>query len=172
MATGRHAARLPKCPTLPRSILADEMQSWRRFWSLTAADRVIVMEAGALMVFIRLFLKTAPFLLIRRALRAYARIARVRHPTVDDAHVARVAWGVPAAARRLPFRATCLIESLAAEAMLMRRGVPCVLRLGVRPPDQQGALDAHAWIECRGGVVAGVVDRLQDYAVLAGAPRS
>ena len=148
------------------------MQSWRRFWSLTAADRLIVGEAGALMVFTRLFLKTAPFLAIRRALRAYARIARVPQSRSDDAQVARIKWGVTAAARHLPFRSTCLVESLTAEAMLMRRGVPCVLRLGVRPPESRGVLDAHAWVECRGGIVAGAVDGLEDYAVLTGVSRS
>ena len=148
------------------------MQSWRRFWSLTAADRIIVMEAGALMVFIRVFLKITPFLVIRRGLHAYARIARVRRSRRGDAEVARIAWGVPAAARHLPFRGTCLIESLAAEAMLVRRGVPCVLRLGVRPPEPHGVLHAHAWVESRGGVVAGAVDGLEDYAVLTGSQRS
>ena len=148
------------------------MQSWRRFWSLTAADRLIVLEAGALMVFIRVFLKIAPFLVTRRALRAYARIARVRPSPVDAAHVDRIRWGVPAAARHLPFRSTCLVESLAAEAMLMRLGIPCVLRLGVRPPESHGALDAHAWVEWSGGVVAGAVEGLEDYAVLTGVPRS
>lgn len=148
------------------------MQSWRRFWSLTAADRLIVAEAGALMVFIRVFLKTAPFLVIRRALGAYARIARARRAPIDAAHVARITWGVNAAARHLPFRGTCLVESLAAEAMLMRRGVPCVLRLGVRRPGTHDALDAHAWVEWRGGVVAGAVEGLDDYAVLRGVSRS
>ena len=148
------------------------MQSWRRFWSLPAADRLIVLEAGALIVFIRIVLKIAPFLVTRRALRAYARIARVRRSPAGEAYVDRIRWGVPAAARHLPFRSTCLLESLTAEAMLMRRGVPCVLRLGVRRPESHRALDAHAWVEWSGGVVAGAVEGLEDYAVLTGVPRS
>ena len=148
------------------------MQSWRRFWSLAAADRLIVIEAGTLVVFIRVFLKVAPFLVIRRTLGALSRMARVRRWHIDDAHVGRIKWGVPAAARHLPFRSTCLVESLAAEAMLMRRGVPCALRLGVRSRESRGVLDAHAWVEWRGGIVAGAVDGLDEYAVLTGIPRS
>jgi hypothetical protein len=142
------------------------MSSWRRFRSLSAADRVIVMEAGALMLFIRVAIAAAPFLVVRRALRASAWMtgggARTR-----DIDTSRVAWAITAAARHLPFRTTCLVESLAAEGMLLRRGVPCVLQLGVRAPQSGRALDAHAWIECRGDVVAGAVEGLAEYVVLA-----
>lgn len=145
---------------------ARQMKSWRRFRSLSAADRVIVAEAGALMMFIRLALPVVPFLFVRRALRAYARAAHGVTRASGEIDSARIAWAVAAAARHLPLRTTCLVESLAAEAMLLGRGVPCVLRLGVRPPQPARALDAHAWVECRGGVVAGAVDGLAKYAVL------
>jgi hypothetical protein len=47
-----------------------------------------------------------------------------------------------------------------------------VLRLGVRPPLGASTLDAHAWVECRGGIIAGAVDGLADYADLADSHRS
>ena len=146
------------------------MNSWRRFRSLSAADRVIVMEAGALMTFICVAMPVAPFLFVRRVLRTYA-TALHRDRRAGDVDSSRIAWAITAAARHLPLRTTCLIESLAAEAMLLRRGVPCVLRLGVRSPNSARALDAHAWVECEGDVIAGAVDGLADYAILAGVER-
>jgi len=52
------------------------------------------------------------------------------------------------AARHTPFPATCLTRSLLLGWLLRRRGVASSLRIGVRLP--QGALDAHAWVECAG----------------------
>ena len=52
------------------------------------------------------------------------------------------------AARHTPFPATCLTRSLLLGWLLRRRGVQSDLRIGVRLI--QGALDAHAWVECDG----------------------
>ena len=52
------------------------------------------------------------------------------------------------AARHSPFPATCLTRSLLLGWLLRRRGVQSQLRIGVRLT--QGALDAHAWVECEG----------------------
>jgi len=142
------------------------MKSWRRFRSLSAADRVIVMEAGLLMVFIRLAMPVVPFLAVRRALRAYARAAHRAARVSGETDSARIAWGITAAAPHLPLRTTCLVESMAAEAMLLGRGVPCVLRLGVRPPNG-GGLAGHAWVEHEGTVVFGALHELAEYSVLS-----
>lgn len=52
------------------------------------------------------------------------------------------------AARHTPFPVTCLTRSLLLQWLLRRRGVDSQLRIGVRLT--QGALDAHAWVECDG----------------------
>ena len=52
---------------------------------------------------------------------------------------------VAAAARRSPFRATCLPTSLTLGCLLRREGIENDLRLGVRNSD--GRLEAHAWVE-------------------------
>ena len=52
------------------------------------------------------------------------------------------------AARHLPFPATCLTRSLLLGWLLRRRGVQSQLCIGVRLT--QGALNAHAWVECEG----------------------
>jgi hypothetical protein len=55
--------------------------------------------------------------------------------------------------RRLPWKTTCLIDALAARALLRRRGVPSILHFGMTRKD--GALTAHAWLETGDGVVCG-----------------
>ena len=52
------------------------------------------------------------------------------------------------AARHTLGSRTCLTRSLLLGWLLRRRGVQSELRIGVR--FTQGALDAHAWVECEG----------------------
>lgn len=66
------------------------------------------------------------------------------------------------AARYTPFRATCLTRSLLLGWLLHRRSVQSDLRIGVRLT--QGALDAHAWVECDGIPVNDKPDVASDFA--------
>ena len=140
------------------------METWRRFRSLDGRDRRMVVEAAVLLLLVRAGLSMFPFNTLRRGLRYYA-APRCPAATNPEALVPRVAWAVPAVARRLPMRTTCLVESLAGDAMLRRRGFSCDLRFGVRPPSG-GALSAHAWVEHDGIVVFGARPDLADYSVL------
>ena len=141
------------------------METWRRFRSLNGRDRRMVIEAAALLLLVRAGLPLLPFHTLRRSLGYYADASRPAAPG-STALVPRVAWAVTAAARRLPIRTTCLVESLAGDTMLRRRGVSCDLRFGVRPP-QRGELAAHAWVEHEGRVIFGALDELSEYSVLS-----
>lgn len=63
-----------------------------------------------------------------------------------------VGWAVRTAAR--PLGATCLRQAMAARAMLKRRGIGSLLHFGVCR-DEQGALQAHAWLDVGGVPVTG-----------------
>jgi hypothetical protein len=58
---------------------------------------------------------------------------------------------VEAAARRGPYRASCLPRSLALWWLLRRQGIESDLRIGVRK--EAGLFEAHAWVELRGLVL-------------------
>lgn len=107
-----------------------------------------------------------PFSVLRRALDRAGRMCRPHPGGTSESSVARLAWAVAAAARRVPFRSTCLVESLAADAMLRRHGYASEIRFGVRLPSG-GALAAHAWVEHQGAVVFGAVHELAEYSVLS-----
>ncbi len=68
--------------------------------------------------------------------------------------VEQVAFAIPRVAHRVPWRADCLVQALAGERWLRRRGVAAQIVIGVRK-DDLGALDAHAWLEAGGHVVTG-----------------
>ncbi|MXO71261.1 lasso peptide biosynthesis B2 protein [Alteraurantiacibacter buctensis] len=57
---------------------------------------------------------------------------------------ARIGWAVPAAAKRLPWRATCFPQGLAAQWMLQRRGIAGTFYYGASITG--ASLDAHVWV--------------------------
>ena len=79
----------------------------------------------------------------------------------EAASIERVAFAIPRAAARVPWKATCLVQALAAKRWLDRMGVASQLKLGARKSGEQ-ALDAHAWLEAGGRVVVG--GEIADYA--------
>ncbi len=72
----------------------------------------------------------------------------------DRARAQGVGWAVRSVAHWMPFRALCLQQALAADAMLRRRGLPSVLTFGVRQ-DEDGGFYAHAWVDAGGVRVTG-----------------
>lgn len=98
--------------------------------------------------------------LLPRADNAASAASRRREPAIA------VRGAIRSASARLPFKPKCLAQSLAAVAMLKRRGVPHRFHLGARMGE---SFEAHAWVEASGVVVAGEGD-VASFAVLQ--PRS
>lgn len=139
-----------------------DMLLWKKFRRLNAVERELVLEAAVLLVWIRVALHVLPFPTLRHRLD--------RRPPAPHRSVAEITWALSATARRLP-GTTCLVEALTVHTMLRRHGHVPAMKLGVRDFGVSGAaavsIDAHAWVECDGVVVAGTVDKLADYAVLS-----
>lgn len=65
-----------------------------------------------------------------------------------------VTYAIPRVAARLPWRADCLVQALAAKRWLGRHGVATTLTLGV-PPDKPADFEAHAWLSVGDRIVTG-----------------
>ncbi len=59
--------------------------------------------------------------------------------------VQRIRWAIITTAARVPWRALCFQQGLAAQLMLRRRGIPAVLYYGAAQDDRSG-LYAHVWV--------------------------
>lgn len=59
--------------------------------------------------------------------------------------VRRIRWAIGASAARVPWRALCFQQGLAAQLMLRRRGIPSVLYYGAAQDEGDG-LSAHVWV--------------------------
>ena len=123
------------------------MRVLRRFFLSSTVERLLVLQALAVVPAVRLALWVLPF--------------RVVHRFVRDRHVSdrmtlsadRVVRAVAAVSARVP-RATCLTQALAASLLLPRYGHDATLRVGVAK-DEAGRLRAHAWLESGGATILG-----------------
>lgn len=68
--------------------------------------------------------------------------------------VKRVAIAIHRAASRVPWRSDCLVQALAAERWLAKKGVATVLCIGARK-DEQSQFHAHAWLKAGDTIVTG-----------------
>jgi hypothetical protein len=65
-----------------------------------------------------------------------------------------IARAITSAAARVPWRSDCLLQAMAASAMLRKRNLPGHVCIGVRR-GAGGALEAHAWLVSGDYVVTG-----------------
>lgn len=78
-----------------------------------------------------------------------------RDPTLRGEQLARLlARLIPRVARRMPFRSDCLVQALAAQHWLARKGVSSSLHIGSRRTGKKG-FEAHAWLTVGELVVTG-----------------
>jgi len=117
-----------------------------KFARLTASEQGLLLEAWLQTTAVRLALWTLPFRLVRR-LRWDKTPVLSKIPSPE-----RMAWAVAVASRYVP-KATCLVQALAGQALLARRGQASRLHIGVAKPE--GLFEAHAWLEWEGHVLLG-----------------
>ena len=135
------------------------MKRFVKFLSLTADERRLLVSALFRLVAVRVGMWVFP---LRDILRRLPQTPEER----DDwrgSHALpaeRIAWAIRVASRYMPGTKNCLVQALATQAMLARRGHTARVRIGVAK-DEGGQLKAHAWVECGGKIVIGGVGMSQ-----------
>ena len=121
------------------------MSRLTRFRALSGSDRRTLLAAAAWMPIFWLGLRVLGLPRFQARLQRTATTANTAMPLADIQALGEL---VNIAARHTLGPRTCLTRSLLLGWLLRRRGVESQLRIGVRL--NQGALDAHAWVECDG----------------------
>jgi Transglutaminase-like superfamily len=121
-----------------------------RFLHLSFSDQRLLMRAAIAVVCAKLAVR------MMRLPAARAALTRLERPGwfVAPASADRVVWAVETVGRAIPGMDNCLVQAVAAEAMLVRTGHPCELRIGAAK-NGPGELIAHAWLENEGTVLIG-----------------
>src|ERR1700681_1493212 len=113
------------------------MNTWRKLRALSFGEAFLLVEAGTLLLLVWVGLRVLPYRWLRR-LHGDESAARNPSPAATSGTPARISWALRAMAARLPGKMTCLIQALAAQAMLRRRGFRSELRIGVAGRDPEG----------------------------------
>lgn len=137
----------------------------KRIARLSGHERRLLAEASLCLA----AASTATLLLPFRRLAALMSASRPARPLAvpDRANAIRdVTTAVARAAPRMPFRAVCLQQAIAAQWMLRRRGIETSVQFGARFTD--GELQAHAWVIDGGATIIG--GSSEPYGALAAFP--
>ena len=121
-----------------------------RFLRRPFSDQRLLTRAAWSVVVARLATRILPFPAARSAVHRLQPPARF----VASVPVERVIWAVDAASRTIPGMKNCLVQAMAAEAMLSRAGHPCELHIGAAKNEAREFI-AHAWLESGGRVLIG-----------------
>lgn len=127
-----------------------------RLSSILRKDRLLILEAIAALALAHVLIGWLP-------LRTGLRLAGLRLVAVDKAQPDAPAYvetalavgaSISRAARKAPFRAVCLQQSMACVLMLRRRGMKPRICIGVAK-NTAGIFEAHAWTIYGNTIVTG-----------------
>jgi hypothetical protein len=129
------------------------IEAFRRFVSLDRARRALVVEAAATIAAAWIGLRIVRYLTLCRLIERIALRFPAAVPPSRGIAIDATRWAIAAAASRLG-PATCLVQALAAEMMLRRRGISAEVRFGVRAREgHRVPIEGHAWVECDGQTI-------------------
>lgn len=131
------------------------------FTRLSGAERRMAVRALGALLYWRVALGVIPW---RGVIRHVERGAPSPTPGGGADWPAHVSRAVARASRALG-QPSCLVQALAGAGLLRRGGHPATLCIGVRRGERAG-VSAHAWLECRGVLVAGEIEALDAYQEL------
>lgn len=135
---------------------------WSRlhtFAKMRRDQRALVIEAMAMLAVARIWLFLSPFRHIARTLGTPTSAdgpQRELDRPGDVTEARNVRWAIAFASSRVPFRAVCLQQAVAAKLMLRRRAIPATVRFGLASDVAPGGPPrAHAWVNAGRVKVAG-----------------
>jgi hypothetical protein len=143
------------------------LSSFRKFRRLSWPDRALLAQSFAWLAIASLAIAVLPFpdiaAIASRGTRRISPAGSARQNLVS-----RIRWAVGAASARVPWRAVCFQQGLAAHLMLRRRGINSVLYYGAAHTPES-ALAAHVWVRADDLDVVGC-ELASQYALLATFP--
>ena len=131
----------------------------RKFLALDWQHKRLFLQAYLVLGKVRYSLLRRPFKTLVADLDV-SRDAVVQTPLQPSARATALAvgWAVRTAANFTPWESTCLVQVLAAQRLLQKRGIAGVFYLGATntgASDEAPGFLAHAWLKCDGEFITG-----------------
>ena len=129
----------------------------KKFTNLSPKERALFIEAYYTLGVMRAAILRVSFKRLTRSLEHWADKGEI--PILDDRQTETalaVGQAIRRAAAYTPWESACLAQSLAAQRMLKKRGIPGVFYLGAAKDDEDEAkMKAHAWSQCGDAIITG-----------------
>jgi len=129
----------------------------KKFTNLSPKERALFIEAYYTLGVMRAAILRVSFKRLTRSLEHWADKGEI--PILDDRQTETalaVGQAIRQAAAYTPWESACLAQSLAAQRMLKKRGIPGVFYLGAAKDDEDEAkMKAHAWSQCGDAIITG-----------------
>lgn len=131
----------------------------RKWLALDWQHKKLLIQAYFLIGWIKYSLSRKPLKELTADLRLHRDAVSIPPLTPASRETARsVGWAVRTAAKFTPWESGCLVQVLAAQRMLQKRGIAGVFYLGAAHNEEQDAsrdFSAHAWLKCADDFITG-----------------
>ncbi len=133
------------------------IQKFKIFTKLSAEEKKLFLEAYVILGIIRVALLTVSFKRLTQKLEHSPKTKTLRFLNDEEISTAnQVGQAITRASAYTPWESACLAQSLTAQRMLAKRGIPGVFYLGVaKDSDADGKKKAHAWTQCGDDIITG-----------------
>ena len=129
----------------------------RNFSKLSSRERSLFLEARLILGMMQVSIRTISFKRLTCSLKQQqsdTEITPLNHRELEIAIT--IGRAINSAANNTPWESACLVQSLTAQLMLKKRGIPGVFFLGVmKNIDSSENLCAHAWSQCGDMIITG-----------------
>jgi len=129
----------------------------KKFTGLSTEEKRLFLEAYVMLGIMRAAILTVSFKRLTRSLEHLPSKSEVT-PLNDKAQMKATLIGqaITRAAGYTPWESACLAQSLTAQKMLKKHGIPGVFYLGAaKDQESKEKMKAHAWTQCGEAIITG-----------------
>ncbi len=138
----------------------------KKFAQLSSGEKKLFLEAYVTLGFKRAAILTVPFKRLTRSLEQQNDRKIMALGDRQTQTAVSVGIAINRASAYTPWQSSCLAQSLTAQRMLKKRGIPGFLYLGATKDDGgKEKMKAHAWSQCGEKIITGDEGH-KDFAVL------
>ncbi len=133
------------------------IKKFKKFSKLPAKEKNLLLEAYITLGIMRAGILTVSFKRLTRSLEHLPQKEEIAELNEKEMQIAlMVGKAISRAAAYTPWESACLAQSLTAQRMLKKRGIPGVFYLGVvKDEESKEKMRAHAWSQCGDTIITG-----------------
>ena len=137
---------------MPDSLALVKMEKLNKLYKISTEKKGLLLLAASLLIIVRISLFAFPFKMLIKRIESLQNKKQTYRAT-QMFSCENIGWAVRVASRYMPF-AKCLTQALAVKLLLIWQACPGQLCIGVSK-NNDGMLEAHAWVESDGQIVIG-----------------